>query len=82
MPKRRYRKPGDPRDLRLILWTVIRDLEDWLYHDPPLAIEDLVRVAHVLSQLSGAYLKAVDLDAMNARLTAVEQTLSTHGQHR
>jgi hypothetical protein len=85
MPKRRYRKPGDVHDLQCVLWTLIRDLEEVLYADPRpdevLTLEDRLRITHAVSQVSGSYLKVMELGTLESRMNDLEHLVSGNG-HR
>jgi hypothetical protein len=85
MPKRCYRKPGDLHDLQCVLWTLIRDLEEVLYADPrpdeALSLEDRLRITHAVSQVSGSYLKVVELGAIERQMSDLEQLAHGNGHH-
>jgi hypothetical protein len=74
MPRRRSRQPGDLTQLRRVLWRTILEVEDLLdaLERPP----DLVlKSAHALAQLAGAYTKLVETAGLEARLQALEAVM-------
>jgi hypothetical protein len=81
MPKRRYRKPGDLYDLQCMLWTLMRELEDRVFERGlmPLTLEDLVRVSHAMGQLSGSYLKLIELGELAQQMSQLEQLMHENG---
>jgi hypothetical protein len=75
MARKRYRKPGDLTQLRAVLWRTILEVEDLL--DVPQRPPDLVlKSAHALAQLAGAYRAVLETVDIDARLTALEHRLS------
>jgi len=74
MAKKRYRKPGDTRDLQCILWTLIREVEDRVFEPQaePLMLDDLLRIAHAMAQLSGSYLKVCEVATLEQGMQDME----------
>ena len=55
-----------------ILWGFILDLERVRHVKRRPSLEKLLRVAHAVSQLSGAYLKAAEADAVLASVPTLQ----------
>ena len=70
--RRRRRKQGDLGSLRRSLWAGLLRVEDLLADDDP---GTAIRAAHALAALSGAYLKAIELHDIAARIARLESTL-------
>lgn len=83
MPKRRYRKPGDLYDLQCMLWTLMREVEDRVFEREaePLSLDDLLRVSHAMGQLSGSYLKVVELGTVEQGMRDLEHLATGNGHH-
>jgi hypothetical protein len=72
MPRRRSRQPGDLTQLRRVLWRTILEVEDLL--DALERRPDLVlKSAHALAQLAGAYTKLVETADVEQRLAKLEE---------
>jgi hypothetical protein len=70
--KRRRTQAGTIRDLTRVLWRAIQRLDEHLAD----ADRDLdLKAVHALSQIAGAYTRAVEVGEIEARLEAVEQQL-------
>jgi hypothetical protein len=69
--ERRY-DPGDIAALRGRLWDAIEAVTD-LLEDENADNDDIRKSAHCLAQLSGPYLKAVEVGEIEARLRALEE---------
>lgn len=66
----RRRKSGDINQLRRILWGVLIEIEhEVLWPD---SVDTKLRAANSLAQLSGSYLKALELTDVVGRLEALE----------
>jgi hypothetical protein len=75
MRRKRRLKSGDLSDLRRVLWRTIVEVESLLDTRPP--SNDLVlKSAHALAQLAGAYTKLVETADLETRLATLEATLS------
>lgn len=74
LAKKRRRKPGTLADLQRRLWGAIVTAEKIVdaAETPDLAIRGL----HCISQLSGQYLKALEVGEYEARIAAMEQTIT------
>jgi hypothetical protein len=72
MAYKRRRKPGDLSQLRAVLWRLIVEVEDLLDARPP-SNELVLKCAHAMAQLAGAYKSVLEVVSLDARLTAVEQ---------
>ena len=83
-PRKRRRKPGDLAALRRVLWSVIVEVEALM--EAPLGDDDgeadsrahhalVLKGAHALAQLSGAYTRVVEGGDLEARLVALEQAI-------
>ena len=72
--RRRRRKPGTVADLKKHLWAAIDKLSESLEGDA-VEVSDLTRLTHALSQAATSYLKVVEVGDLEARLTALEQSL-------
>ena len=80
MPCRRSRQPGDLTQLRRVLWRTILEVEDLLdaLERPP----DLVlKSAHALAQLAGAYTKLVETADLEQRLAKLEEASLAVGRN-
>jgi hypothetical protein len=78
--------PNRTAALAEILWGFIQDMDKVRHWKRKPSLDKLLRVAHAVSQLSGAYVKvteAGEIAALEARLAAVEALLqgSTNGHH-
>jgi hypothetical protein len=84
MARRRRRKPGDLTQLRAVLWQVILEVEELLDTRPP-STELVLKSAHALAQLAGAYTRVMDQCEIEARLTKLEERLAlrevSNGKH-
>ena len=90
-PRKRRRKPGDLAALRRVLWSVIVEVEALI--EPPRGDDGsgadsrahqalVLKGAHALAQLSGAYTRVVEGGELEARITALEQALKAQGAQR
>jgi hypothetical protein len=77
--KRRY-KPGNLDDLRRVLWRTILEVETLLDTRPP-ANDLVLRSAHALAQLAGAYRAVTETADLEARIVALEIDAERNG-HR
>jgi hypothetical protein len=76
---RKYRpKAGDLTQLRSVLWRTIVEVEG-LLDVRPLAPDVVLKSAHALAQLAGAYTRLVEAVDLEARLSALEQSLERNG---
>ena len=75
MPRKRHRKAGDLHQLRRVLWGMVVEVEQLLSGEPP--PERVLRAAHALSQLSGAYVNLCRNTELEERLAAVEHALQS-----
>ncbi len=79
MRRKRRLKSGDLSDLRRVLWRTIVEVEALLDTRPP--SNDLVlKSAHALAQLAGAYTKLVETADLETRLAMLEATLSAENR--
>jgi len=80
-PRKRRRKPGDLAALRRVLWSVIVEVEALM--KTPLGDDDgeaaprahqalILKGAHALAQLSGAYTRVVEGGDLEQRIAALE----------
>jgi hypothetical protein len=77
--RKRRLKSGDLSDLRRVLWRTIVEVEALLDTRPP--SNDLVlKSAHALAQLAGAYTKLVETADLETRLAMLEATLSAENR--
>jgi hypothetical protein len=76
LAKRRARAPGDLRQLLLVLWGAIREAEDILYSAKEEEVDLRLRAVHALSQASSVYARVLQGEAMEARIEALESSLS------
>jgi hypothetical protein len=75
MPRKRPHTPGSLAQLRAVLWRTIREVED-LLDVRPCSTETVLKSAHALAQLAGAYrgvLEVVDIEARLAKLEAAAE---------
>jgi hypothetical protein len=80
MARKRRHKPGNLDDLRRVLWQVILEVESLLATRPP--SNDLVlKSAHALAQLAGAYRAISETADLEARIVALEIDAERNG-HR
>jgi hypothetical protein len=69
---RKYRpKAGDLTQLRAVLWRTIVEVEGLLDVRPP-ATDVVLKSAHALAQLAGAYTKLTETTELEARISALE----------
>ena len=71
MARKRCGKPGDLVQLRAVLWRTILEVEALLNARPP-ATEVVMKSAHALAQLAGAYTKLTETTELEARIAALE----------
>jgi hypothetical protein len=69
MPRKRRHKAGNLADLQRVLWGLILEVEALLGNDPP--ADRVLRCAHAMAQLSGAYKGILEVN-IEARLQALE----------
>jgi hypothetical protein len=80
MARKRRTKPGNLDDLRRVLWRTIMEVETLLDARPP--SNDLVlKSAHALAQLAGAYRAVTETADLEARIVALEIDAERNG-HR
>jgi hypothetical protein len=72
MARKRYGKPGDLMQLRTVLWQAILDAKA-LTDSSPSAPGLVLRCAHALAQLAGAYTKLVESSELEQRIKALEE---------
>ena len=73
MPRKRYEN-GTLTDLQRVLWRTIRAVEGLLDARPP-SNELVLKSAHALSQLAGAYRSVTETVSIEERLTALEEAI-------
>jgi hypothetical protein len=71
MARRRHLKAGTLADLQRVLWRTVLEVEALLDTRPP-STEVVLRCAHALAQLAGAYKGILEIDVQD-RLLALEQ---------
>jgi hypothetical protein len=80
-PRKRRAKPGDLAALRRVLWQTIVEVEALI--ESPLVDDDgdedprarhalVLKAAHALAQLSGAYTRLIEGGDLEQRITALE----------
>ena len=75
MARKRRGKPGDLAQLRAVVWRTILEVEALLDARP--AANDLVlKSAHALAQLAGAYRGILEVTDLDKRLTVIEERLA------
>jgi hypothetical protein len=70
--RKRHHKPGDLTQLRRVFWDTILEVEALLDVRPP-STEVVLKSAHALSQLAGAYKGIVEVVDLEQRLFALER---------
>jgi hypothetical protein len=80
MPRRGSRQPGDITHLRRVLWRTILEVEALLDARPP-SSELVLKSAHALAQLAGAYRGVLQVSDIADRLTALEQQREAESNH-
>jgi hypothetical protein len=80
MARKRRTKPGNLDDLRRVLWRSILEVETLLDTRPP-ANDLVLRSAHALAQLAGAYRAVTETADLEARIVALEGAAERNG-HR
>jgi hypothetical protein len=78
MPRKRRRKAGNLDDLTRVLWQVILEVEALLDTRPP-SNDLIIKSAHALAQLAGAYRAVIETTDLEARLSALEQSVERNG---
>ena len=74
---RRRPKPGTVKQLTSVLWSAISKLEEHLTADAEeVDTAELCRLSHALSQSASTYLKALEVGEFEARLEALESTMT------
>jgi hypothetical protein len=80
MARKRRTKPGNLDDLRRVLWRTIMEVEALLDTRPP-ANDLVLKSAHALAQLAGAYRAVTETADLEARIVALEIDAERNG-HR
>jgi hypothetical protein len=76
---RKYRpKAGDLTQLRAVLWRTILEVEGLLDVRPP-ATDIVLKSAHALAQLAGAYTKLVETADLEERIQRLEAAVERNG---
>ena len=75
MDIKRIRKSGDIKKLRLKMWRMVVKAEK-LALDDDTKTNELIRAIHAMVQASSAYLKIVEMDDIESRITQLETKLS------
>ena len=78
MARKRYRKPGDLGQLRAVLWRTIVEVEQLLDTRPP-GHELVLKSAHALAQLAGAYTRLVETADLEERIQRLEAAAERNG---
>jgi hypothetical protein len=76
--RRKAQDPGTVKRLKAALWLAISRLQEEL-EDKTRPLE--TRFIHALAQVAPAYLKAVEVGELEARLFAIENSLSNGSAH-
>jgi hypothetical protein len=74
MARKRRLKAGNLTDLQQILWATVLEVERLLDTRPP-SNELVLRSAHALAQLAGAYRSVTETVSIEERLTALEEAM-------
>jgi hypothetical protein len=76
--RRRRAKPGSLEQLTAVLWRTVLEVEALLNEEdcPP---ERVLRCAHALAQLSGAYRSVTEVVAIEQRIRALEMAAERNG---
>jgi hypothetical protein len=74
MAGKRRHQPGDLMQLRRVLWEVILEVEA-LLDEPRRSTEVVLKSAHALAQLAGAYTRLVETVDLETRLAALETAM-------
>jgi hypothetical protein len=78
-PRKRYRKPGSVAQLRGMLWEAL--LEAAAMIEAPDGSEDRkVKGMHAMAQLSGCYLKAVEVHDLAAQVAELQAAFKAQGR--
>jgi hypothetical protein len=81
MPRKRHLKAGNLADLQRILWATIVEVEALLDARPP--SNDLVlKSAHAIAQLAGAYRGICEVVDFESRLAKLESAAATRRDDR
>ena len=80
MARKRRTKAGDLGELRRVLWRTIIEVEALLDARPP-SSELVLKSAHALAQLAGAYRAVTETADLEARIVALEIDAERNG-HR
>ena len=78
MARKRRHKPGDLTQLRRVLWEVILEVEA-LLDGPQRSAEVVLKSAHALAQLAGAYRAVIETADLEERIARLEQAAERHG---
>jgi hypothetical protein len=73
--KKRSRKPGNLAQLVRILWQAVLEAQAVLEGADEDEAELKLRAVHALGQVSGQYAKLLEIDELEARLSALEQAM-------
>jgi hypothetical protein len=82
MARKRYGN-GTLTDLQRVLWRAIREVEE-LLDVRPCSTDVILKAAHALAQLAGAYRGVLEVGEIEARLEHLESAASErngHAQH-
>jgi hypothetical protein len=78
MLRKRRLKAGDLADLQRVLWRTIVEVESLLDTRPP-SHELVLKSAHALAQLAGAYRAVTETADLEARIEALERAAEGNG---
>lgn len=73
--RKKYRKPGSMKRVRLSLWRTVRQIEG-LLDDPDASTDEIVRLTHALTQATAVYVKVHEAYDLERRLAKLEERLA------
>ena len=76
--RRRRAKPGSLEQLTAVLWRCVLEVEALLNEDECPA-DRVLKAAHALAQLAGAYRTVIETADLEQRIQALEQAAERYG---
>jgi hypothetical protein len=76
-PRKRYRKPGSVAQMRGMLWEALLEASS-IVEDPDATEERKLKSMHALAQLSGCYLRAVEVGDLARQVADLQEAMKQY----
>ena len=76
-PRKRYRKPGSVTQMRGMLWEALLQASS-IVEDPDASEERKLKSMHALAQLSGCYLRAVEVADLARQVADLQDAMKQY----